>query len=278
MGALSRAAYHEAVHYADVLGVEVPHTVVTVKPSGSVSKLFGLTEGWHLPSMLRYLRWVQFRNDDPLIKTYSDLGYPIKELQTYKGHTIVGFPTVPTISLLEGIEDHLVTAGEASMEDQFEWLRLGERFWIEGYDVDAHLADMKLLPDYGNQISYTLKYQSEVTGFDLFKQMLETKLPTVRCVSVMPQDDGNSAYEYLPRSFVCMIVGPAQSQHKRRLDTRCPMQIGINRWAESVSICQVALLANGRSCVVTFNTQRGATIDGYAAALAGKNGRSLVTI
>ena len=54
----------------------------------------------------------------------------LRELEQYKGHTIVGFPTVPAISELEGIEDHLVLAGDASMEDQFTWLRLGERFWV----------------------------------------------------------------------------------------------------------------------------------------------------
>ena len=30
----------------------------------TTSKLFGLTEGAHLPAMREYLRWVQFRNDD----------------------------------------------------------------------------------------------------------------------------------------------------------------------------------------------------------------------
>jgi hypothetical protein len=40
-----------------------------MKPAGTTSKLFGLTEGAHLPSMREYLRWVQFRNGDPLIES-----------------------------------------------------------------------------------------------------------------------------------------------------------------------------------------------------------------
>lgn len=186
------------VHYADVLGVEVPQTCTTIKPSGSVSKLFGWTEGWHLPSMAFYIRWVQFRSDDPQLDAYRANGYPVRDLETYKGHTIVGFPTAPTIATLDGIEDHLVMAGDASMEDQFTWLRLGERFWLDGHDVQSHRADMKTLPDYGNQISYTLKYKPEVTGFAVFKQMLIDHQSTVRCCSVMPQEDGASSYEYLP--------------------------------------------------------------------------------
>lgn len=199
LGSLSRSVYLEAVHYASVLGVEVPHTSTTIKPSGSVSKLFGLTEGWHLPALAFYIRWVQFRSDDPQLQGYRDSGYPVRELDTYKGHTIVGFPTAPTIAKMEGIEDHLVLAGDASMEEQFTWLRLGEAFWLEGHDVQSYRADMKTLPDYGNQISYTLKYKPEVTGFDLFKQMLLDQCSAVRCVSVMPQEEGSS-YEYLPES------------------------------------------------------------------------------
>jgi adenosylcobalamin-dependent ribonucleoside-triphosphate reductase len=197
LGSLSRSVYLEAVHYASVLGVEVPHTSTTIKPSGSVSKLFGLTEGWHLPALAFYLRWVQFRSDDPQLEAYRANGYPVRELETYKGHTIVGFPTAPAIAQMEGIEEHLVLAGDASMEDQFAWLKLGEAFWLEGNDVQSYRAGFKTLPDYGNQISYTLKYKPEVTGFDLFKQMLLDQTSGVRCVSVMPQENGSS-FEYLP--------------------------------------------------------------------------------
>ena len=149
--------------------------------------------------MLRYLRWVQYCNDDPLIDSFRELGCPVRELKVYKGHTIVGFPTVPIITTLDGIEDHIVTAGQANMRDQFEWLRLGEAFWLEGHDVQSYLAGIKTLPAYGNQISYTLKYDPDATDYDTFRARIEDQQPTVRCCSVMPQDTlGASAYEYLP--------------------------------------------------------------------------------
>lgn len=202
LGSMSRSVREESIAYAAILGVEVPHTSTTIKPSGTVSKLFGLTEGWHLPSMLRYLRWVQYRDDDPLIDEYRQMGYPVRKLEVYKGHTIVGFPTAPTIAELEGIEDHIVTAGEASMEDQFAWLRLGERFWLEGYQVEEHIAGVKAGERYGNQISYTLKYRPEETSFELFERMIRSHQPTVRACSVMPQSDDLTAYEYLPEQPV----------------------------------------------------------------------------
>lgn len=202
LGSLSRAVHAEAVAYAQVLGVTVPHTMTTIKPSGSVSKLFGLTEGWHLPSMLRYLRWVQYRDDDPLVQDYAQAGYPVRKLEVYKGNTIVGFPTAPLITTLEGIEPHLVTASEASMEEQFAWLQLGEKFWLEGFDGQNWAKGGKSTPAYGNQISYTLKYRPSQTSFPLFEAMLRAHQPHVRACSVMPQSDDLTAYEYLPEEPV----------------------------------------------------------------------------
>ena len=63
-----RAVVDEAEKYSKKLGLNVPHTNTTIKPSGTISKLFALTEGAHLPSMREYIRWVQYRSDDPMVK------------------------------------------------------------------------------------------------------------------------------------------------------------------------------------------------------------------
>ena len=80
---LSEAAKQEAGAYADELGRVHPTTVTTVKPAGTTSKLFGLTEGAHLPARRHYLRWVQFKGvrdeasgewdvgSDPLLAAYA---------------------------------------------------------------------------------------------------------------------------------------------------------------------------------------------------------------
>jgi len=190
MKRFSDAVKDEAALYARELGVTVPHTATTVKPAGTTSKLFNLSEGAHLPAMLWYLRWVQFRNDDPLIEEYRAKGYPVRELRTYNGTTIVGFPTKPLIVELAeelGLEDKLVTAAQATPEEQFEWLRLLEKYWIG--------------ESQGNQVSYTLKYEPKKISFDEFKATILANQPTVKCCSVMPQIDG-TAYEYQPEEPV----------------------------------------------------------------------------
>lgn len=191
-GALERVAKAikaEAESYSEYLRVEAPHTGITVKPSGTVSKLFGLTEGWHLPSMKFYLRWVQFRNDDPLVEQYIKNGYPHRVLETYRGHTIIGFPTQPVLSDIMP-DEKIVTAGQAAPEDQFRWLQLCEEYWINGAGKD-----------FGNQCSYTLKYDPVVVSFAHLKKMMLEFMPTIRCCSVMPQA-GTAAYEYQPEQSV----------------------------------------------------------------------------
>jgi adenosylcobalamin-dependent ribonucleoside-triphosphate reductase len=192
MSRFKRAVVDEAISYAAILGVVVPHTNTTFKPAGTTSKLFGLTEGAHLPSMRWYLRWVQFRKDDPLIGKYRAMGYPVKELKTYDNTTIVGFPTAPTICAL-GDGEWVTTAAEATPEEQYEFLRLLEKYWIVGVEKDGKTP----LADTGNQVSYTLKYDPKVVDFDSFIKTLIDGQFSIRCCSVMPQAD-TTAYEYQP--------------------------------------------------------------------------------
>ncbi len=190
-----RAVREEAVAYSKRLGVTAPHTDTTIKPSGTVSKLFALTEGAHLPSMREYLRWVQYRSDDPQVKKYSKMGYPTKDLKSYNGTTVVGFPTQPMICRL-GMGDKLVTAGEATPEEQYRWLMLLEKYWIVGMD-DAGNP----LEDTGNQVSYTLKYDPKRVSFDGYAEMVRKYQGEIKCCSVMPQQD-STAYEYQPEQPV----------------------------------------------------------------------------
>lgn len=187
-----RQVVAEAKSYSKVLGTTVPHTDTTIKPAGTTSKLFGLTEGAHLPSMREFLRWVQFRNDDPIVEEYKKKGYPTKILKTYSGTTVVGFPTQPEICKL-GMKDKLVTAAEATPEEQFQYLRLLEKYWIRGVDED----NVTPLVESGNQVSYTLKYNPSTLSFEDFKEALVVGQSSIRCCSVMPQTD-SSAYEYQP--------------------------------------------------------------------------------
>lgn len=190
------AVQNEAEAYAKKYDMETPHTDTTLKPAGTNSKLFALTEGWHLPSMLWYMRWVQFSSNDPLVQNYKKAGYPIKELKKYQNTTIVGFPTTPIICEL-GMGNKLITAGEATPEEQYKWIMLGEKYWIRGVNFDG----TPLAKDTGNSISYTLKYVPAKVSYKDFIKTIQEYQPHVKCCSVMPQEE-KSSYEYLPEQPV----------------------------------------------------------------------------
>jgi len=197
---LSELAKDEGDAYARELGLRRPVTVTTVKPSGTISKLFGLTEGAHLPARTQYLRWVQFKGtrdpvggewmqgSDPLLEEHAARGYPLRELQSFPGMTIVGFPTVPLIMRL-GLAEKLVTASEATPTQQYRWLRLLERYWIG--------------ESQGNQVSYTLKLYTDRHDLDGFRAIVLREQPEVRCCSILPtRPDHALGYEYLPEETV----------------------------------------------------------------------------
>lgn len=191
-----RAVQDEAESYSNKYGVEIPHTDTTIKPAGTNSKLFGVTEGWHLSAMRWYMRWVQFSESDPLIIVYEKNGYPTKRLKQYKNTTIIGFPTSPVIVGLN-MGDKLVTAAEATPEEQYRWIYLGEKYWISGVDENC----MPLVKNTGNQISYTLKYDpNKVNYLDFTKTLMEWQ-SKVKCCSIMPQEE-KASYEYLPEQPV----------------------------------------------------------------------------
>jgi adenosylcobalamin-dependent ribonucleoside-triphosphate reductase len=190
-----RAVIDEAEKYSKKLGVNVPHTNTTIKPSGTVSKLFALSEGAHLPAMREYMRWVQFKEDDPVVNKYRKRKFPVKELKSYQGTVAVGFPTQPEICRL-GMNSRLVTASEATMQEQFTWLMLLEKYWIVGVDEKG-----KPLADTGNQVSYTLKYDPEQIAFDQYKEVVTEYQSQIKTCSLMPKID-ETAYEYQPEESV----------------------------------------------------------------------------
>ena len=117
-------------------------------------------------------------------------------MKSYSGTTVIGFPTQPEICRL-GMNGQLVTAGEATPEEQFKWLMLLEKYWIVGVDEFGQ----PLSEDTGNQVSYTLKYKKELVSYSKFKAMIKKYQPRIKVCSVMPQQDA-SAYEYQPEEAV----------------------------------------------------------------------------
>lgn len=229
-----RAVVDESFTYSRKMHMAVPVTNTTMKPAGTTSKLFGLTEGAHLPGRRSFMRWVQFRVGDPLIEDYKARGYPVRELKSYSGTVIVGFPTRMVICQL-GMGDKLVTASEATPEEQYQYIRLLEKYWMRGVDKDG----VPLTDDTGNQISYTLKYDPSSLDFGHYSDLFSRNQRTVKVCSVMPQEKGASSYEYLPEE-------PISDEEYEALITR------INGHARTEEVDRVHVDCDGGACPVDF--------------------------
>lgn len=183
---LRKHAEDQADLFSRIAGVVPPHTVTTVKPSGTVSKVLSVTEGAHLPACAYYLRWNQYRHDDPAVADLVARGYPVEDIDRVRaGHVVVGFPTTLPIAIEMG--ESLVCADEATPEEQFRWVQLLERFWLG--------------PDRGNQVSYTLKYDSRKVSYEEFMRVVLEWQPQVRCCAMMPASDwreSKKVYGYVP--------------------------------------------------------------------------------
>ena len=191
---LKRVIDEEAKRYSEEIGVACPHTNTCFKPSGTVSKIPLISEGAHLPSMVRYLRWVQFQHGSPLIKEHKEAGYPVKEnLETYKNTSIVGFPVEPEICKIGMPEDRISVATDWSLPQHFKWLQLLEKYYIRGVDENGK-PNTK---DTGNQVSYTAKYSPDKLSFDELRDYALSNWESVKCATVMPVMDV-TAYEYQP--------------------------------------------------------------------------------
>jgi len=200
MASMRHAAEQSATQYAEHLGVEVPHTMLTIKPSGTISKVCACTEGAHLPAYAYYVRWVQYNQDASEVPAHRHRGYPIKDIsQQYPGRVVVGFPTKLPIADVMGAD--VVCAGDPSPEQHYQWLRLLEKYWLgEG----TH-----------NQVSYSLKYDPTKLRYEDYMRAILKNQSTVRACSFMPQSD-LSAYAYLPEEVISKETYDGMLQNIRR--------------------------------------------------------------
>lgn len=188
--------------YCTRFGLNVPHTALTIKPSGTVSKLVGCTEGAHLAAYAFYMRWVQYALSAPEVAEHIARGYPVKDISSmYPGMVVIGFPTKMPIADLMG--EDVVVASEATPVEQYQWLRLLEKHWLG----ETH----------GNQVSYTLKYDPNKVTYEDFMSTIHQNQRTVRCCSVMPQVD-TSAYIYTPEELLTASEYEEAISHLERFE------------------------------------------------------------
>ncbi|WKB36056.1 hypothetical protein QS257_01800 [Terrilactibacillus sp. S3-3] len=99
----------------------------TVKPSGTVSKLAGVSEGMHYSFDKYIIQRIRFQDSDPLIPAMREAGYHIEKDAYSENTLVVEFPVKA-----EGAEmSQFVSANDVSIEEQFATQAFLQTYWAD---------------------------------------------------------------------------------------------------------------------------------------------------
>jgi len=154
--------------YSDWLCVRESIKITSVKPSGTVSLLPGVTPGIHRPHSEWYIRRIRFQSNHPLVQALTKSGYHV-EPDVYSPNTsVASFPVH---------EEHFDRAkDEVSMWEQLELAAKLQYYWAD------------------NQVSVTVTFKpEEAKDIKSALEMYETRL---KGVSFLPLK--NHGYKQTP--------------------------------------------------------------------------------
>jgi len=124
---LYKAVKHADEFYSDELGCEPSVKLTTVKPSGTVSKLAGVSEGIHFHYDEYLIQRIRFQSNDPILQSVQLAGYKIEDDTYSKNTKVVEFLVKAPSADIEGF----LSAGEVSIEEQFATQAFMQRYWAD---------------------------------------------------------------------------------------------------------------------------------------------------
>ena len=163
-------------------GVPPAVRVTTVKPSGSISQLAGVSSGMHFPTFQYAIRRMRVGNTSPICQVLKDAGVP-NEPDTYSsGTTVFEFPID---------QGKTRPATSVSAWEQFSLLAMLQREWAD------------------NAVSCTVYFDKQRESHQV-EHMLAQYAPVIKSVSMLPHSD-NGAYAQMP------YEGITKEEYERRV-------------------------------------------------------------
>lgn len=136
--------------YSKDLGCKASIKHTTVKPSGTVAKLAGVSEGMHFHYAGYLIQRIRFQDSDPLLPALKACGYKI-EPDVYTKHTMcVEFP----VKAANADDPNFASAGSVSIAEQFATQAFLQTYWSD----NAVSCTITFQPDEADQIA-PLMYQ-----------------------------------------------------------------------------------------------------------------------
>lgn len=151
--------YHAVVNadqdYSATLGCQPSLKHTTVKPSGTVAKLAGASEGMHFHYAGYLIQRIRFQSSDPLLPALQQCGYKIEPDLYTKNTMCVEFP----VKAANADSAQFASAGTVSMAEQFATQAFLQTYWSD----NAVSCTVTFQPDEADQIAPLLnQYRHEI--------------------------------------------------------------------------------------------------------------------
>lgn len=153
--------------YSKELGTHPSIKHTTVKPSGTVAKLAGVSEGMHFHYAGYLIQRIRFQASDPLLPALRECGY-YTEPDIYTKNTIcVEFP----LRAAHADSKNFASAGTVSIAEQFATQAFLQTYWSD------------------NAVSCTITFQSDES--DEIAPLLHQYRHTIKSTSLLPYYGGS---------------------------------------------------------------------------------------
>ncbi|MDQ1326464.1 MAG: hypothetical protein QG564_1589 [Campylobacterota bacterium] len=169
-------------------GVSPSIRVTTVKPSGTISQLAGVSSGMHFPNFRYAIRRMRAGNHTPICKLLKSAGIPNEPDRYSTNTTVFEFPID---------QGKTRKVSEVSAWEQFAFLAMLQREWSD------------------NMVSCTISFDAKQEG-DQIEDMLVHFAPLIKSVSMMPYNK-NGTYIQMPYEEI------SKKEYEKRLAALTPI-------------------------------------------------------
>jgi len=116
-------------HYSEKNGFPISIKLTTVKPSGTLSLLAGVTPGAHpSPAGPHYIRRVRISANSPLIKVCKESGYHVEHRRNFDGSND---STTMVVSFPCKVPEHTPIGGDITAIDQLKLIKEMQTIWSD---------------------------------------------------------------------------------------------------------------------------------------------------
>ncbi|OQR95193.1 ribonucleosidetriphosphate reductase, adenosylcobalamin-dependent, partial [Thraustotheca clavata] len=169
--------------YSETFAIPRSIKTTSIKPSGTVSLLAGVTPGIHYPESRFYIRRVRLNTSSPLLNILKNAGYEIKPAVESPDNTVV-------VSFPIDIGENIRTLDQISMWEQMSLASFMQKYWADNQVSCTVTFDPKTE---GNQLPHALNYfQYELKGISLLP-----KFPLGAYAQMPYEEITEEQYKYL---------------------------------------------------------------------------------